>query len=80
MSPLPPLCANSHDISIRPPRLLGQGTPGSQTIGALTFWETKISGCLVGHGKCLTAFEDTGVSVATASRRVSPTGIRGGIV
>lgn len=76
MSSLLPPCANSHVISIKPPRLPVQGPPRFQTTAARTFWETKISGCLMGHGKCLTALEDTGFRVSTASQRVSPTGIR----
>lgn len=72
MSSLPPPCANSHVTSIKPPRLPGRGF----RLLALTFWETEISGCLMGHGKCLTALEDTGFRVSTASQRVSPASIR----
>lgn len=39
----------------------------------LTLWEIKISGCLSGHRKCLTALEDIGFRVSTASQRASPT-------
>lgn len=56
--------------------MLGNITLGIQTIAVLTFWETKISGCLIGHGKHATALEDTGFKVSTAFQRVSPTDIR----